>query len=56
MNTKFTNKDLGSALGLPVGVILVWIISGVKPVPAEVATAIGSLCSFLAAYFIRERV
>jgi hypothetical protein len=58
MNTKFTNKDMGSALGLPVGIVLVWIIGMLinpKLVPSEVATAIGSICSFAVAYFIRER-
>jgi hypothetical protein len=52
---KFTAKDAGSALGLPVGIILTWIISKFTPAPIEIGAAIGSICSFGAAYFIKGR-
>lgn len=56
MNTKFTNKDVGVALGLPIGIVLVWILKMFVPdVPGEVQTAIGSICSFAVAYFIKEK-
>ena len=54
MNKKLTNKDVGSAVGLPIGVVLVWLIGMAVVVPPEVATAIGSICSFGVAYLIKE--
>ncbi len=55
VNTKFTNKDAGSAVGLPAGIILTWLISSFTDVPTEVGAAIGSISSFVAAFFIREK-
>ena len=45
----------GMALGLPVGVLLVWMLhlSGVS-VPSEVSAAIGSLCSVVASKYTRD--
>ena len=54
-NAKPTNKDVASALGLPAAVILTWIIGMFTVVPQTVAVAIGSICSFVAAYFVREK-
>ena len=55
MNTKFTNKDIGVALGLPVGVVATWILEMFVEVPPNVAAAIGSICSFGVAYLIKEK-
>lgn len=57
-SAKPTRKVTGGAvIGIPVGVILVWILErlGVGPIPGEVAAATGSILSFLAAYFLKER-
>ena len=56
INTRPTKKDAASALGLPIGIVTVWIISMFVVVPLEVATAIGSISSFVVAYFIKERI
>ena len=68
MNAQFTNKDVGTALGIPIGIVLVWILDmvfvylgpgpsgSVMAVPAPVASAIGSISSFAVAYFIKERI
>lgn len=43
----------GAVVGLPAGVLVVWLLSlaGVD-VPPEPATAIGTLASFVAGYFV----
>lgn len=47
----------GAVIGIPSGVILVWLIQTIADVsiPGEVAVAIGSVLSFVASYFVRER-
>lgn len=51
----------GAVIGIPAGIILVWVLerfvlpSTAVPIPGEVASAIGSILSFLVAYFVRER-
>jgi hypothetical protein len=44
-------------IGIPAGVILVWILEklSVGRIPGEVAAAIGSILSFIGAYFVKER-
>lgn len=46
----------GVAIGLPLAVVLVWLVglTGTE-VPAEVATALGSIISGLIGYFMPER-
>ena len=57
----------GAAIGIPSGIVLVYILNtflmplvspaGGDPVtiPGEVAAAIGSILSFIASYFVKER-
>lgn len=49
----------GAVVGIPSGVILVWLIDSFaglpQPIPGEVAAAIGSLLSVVASYFVKER-
>ena len=53
---KPTRKVTAAGLGLPVAMVLVWILqaSGVA-VPPEISAAIGSIISFALAYMIREK-
>lgn len=53
-----TRKVAAAAtVGLPAGVLIAWALEQLlgQPVPAEIASAIGTLCSFAAAYMTRER-
>lgn len=57
-----TRKVTGGAIiGIPGGIILVWVLEkfilppNAVPIPGEVASAMGSLLSVIAAYFVRER-
>jgi hypothetical protein len=57
----------GAVIGIPAGIVLVWVLNTfifpfISPdvanpitVPGEVAAAIGSILSFLASYFVKER-
>ena len=49
----------GAVIGIPSGIILVWLLNTFaglpEPIPGEVAAAIGSILSFTASYFVRER-
>jgi hypothetical protein len=53
------NRKVAAAatVGLPAGALAAWALEQLlgAPVPAEVAAAIGTLCSFAAAYLTRER-
>ena len=53
---KPTRKVAAAGVGLPVALILVWIlqVNGVK-VPPEISAAIGSIISFALAYMIRDK-
>jgi putative flippase GtrA len=57
--TFLPNRKVAASatVGLPAGVLAAWVLELVlgEPVPAEVAAAIGTLCSFAAAYLTRER-
>ena len=47
----------GAAIGIPSGVIVVYLIEQISKVsiPGEVAAAIGSVLCFIASYFVKER-
>jgi len=51
----------GAVIGIPGGIVVVWVLetfvlpATAVPIPGEVAAAIGSILSFAAAYFVRER-
>jgi hypothetical protein len=53
----------GAVVGIPTGIVLVWVLETFvlpalgynNPIPGEVAVAIGSILSFIASYFIKER-
>lgn len=57
--TAFPTRKVTAAatVGLPAGVLAAWALELLlgEPIPAEVAAAIGTLCSFVAAYVTRER-
>jgi hypothetical protein len=58
-NVPTRKVGLGLVAGLPVGVVVVWllktyVISASTPMPEEVAVAIGSICSFIISYIIPE--
>lgn len=46
----------GAVIGIPVGIVLVWLLStyGGAQIPDVVSAAIGSICSFVASYFVRD--
>lgn len=57
--TPTRKVGVGLAGGLPVGVVVVWLLQAFilpanKPMPVEVAVAVGSICSFIVAYFIPD--
>jgi hypothetical protein len=51
----------GAVIGIPAGIVIVWVLESFVlspnaiPIPGEVSAAIGSILSFVAAYFVRER-
>lgn len=50
----------GAVIGIPAGVVLVWVLQNfILPqgttIPGEVSAAIGSILTFIAAYFVKER-
>lgn len=55
--TPTRKVGVGLAGGVPMGIVVVWLLQAFvlpanKPMPLEVATAIGALCSFVVSYFI----
>lgn len=50
----------GAVIGMPAGVVLVWVLQtfilpeAAVPIPSEVSVAMGSIISFIVSYFVRE--
>ncbi|MFF6951837.1 hypothetical protein ACFZAD_24660 [Streptomyces iakyrus] len=51
-----TAKVAAAGIGGSISIVLVWVLSQVGiDMPAEVASAVTAIVSFLSGYFVRER-